>query len=109
VTVEASNGSTREINPIAFADLHDNDNNHLLCLDTEDHPISITFQEGILVDPNHDLNPETSISTTDIEGLVATTGLVTINNNVVKDIQDKAWKELDKPESKRWYQTACLT
>ena len=67
VTVEASNGSTREINPIAFADLHDNDNNHLLCLDTDDHPISVTFQEGLLVDPNHDLNPETSVLITDIE------------------------------------------
>jgi hypothetical protein len=67
VTVEAANGLTREISPIAFADLHDNDNNHLLCLDTFDHPISVRFQEGLLVDPNQDLNPETSVLITDIE------------------------------------------
>jgi hypothetical protein len=66
VVVEDSNGLTREINPIAFADLYDNDNNHLLCLDAADLPISVTFQEGLLVDPNHDLNPETSVLINDI-------------------------------------------
>ena len=59
VEVRAPDGSTREVSPIAIADLHDGDNNHLLCLDTEDRPVSVSFPAGILVDPNQDLNPET--------------------------------------------------
>jgi hypothetical protein len=90
VTVEASNGSTREITPIAFGDLYDNDNNHLLCLDTDDLPISVAFQEGLLVDPNHDLNPETSIPITDTGGLaIATTGQVTTTGLVTIDKREE--------------------
>ena len=65
VTVQSSDGVKREVAPIALADLGDGDNNHLLCLDTADHPISISFPAGILADPNDDLNPATSIAVTD--------------------------------------------
>ncbi|MHA3842447.1 hypothetical protein ACSMXM_14280 [Pacificimonas sp. ICDLI1SI03] len=47
--------------PVALADLGDGDNNHVLCLDTKDKPISAAFPAGILTDPNDDLNPDTSI------------------------------------------------
>jgi hypothetical protein len=62
VTVRAADGTQREITPVALADLGDGDNNHLLCLDTADTPISVSFPEGILTDPNDDLNPATSVA-----------------------------------------------
>lgn len=61
VTVRAEDGSLREVAPAALADLGDGDNNHLLCLDTADRPVSVSFPAGILTDPNDDLNPETSV------------------------------------------------
>lgn len=61
VTVEAGDGSRREVAPLSLADLGDGDNNHLLCLDTPDAPISVSFPSGILTDPNEDLNPDTSL------------------------------------------------
>lgn len=64
VTVEAMDGSTREVIPIALGDLGDGDNNHKLCLDTDERVLSVSFPAGILVDPNHDLNPETTIQVT---------------------------------------------
>ncbi len=60
VTVEAKEGSRRNIAPAALADLGDRDNNHMLCLDTEDRPVSVSFPSGVLTDPNGDLNPATS-------------------------------------------------
>ena len=62
VEVEAADGSRRTVTPAALADLGDNDNNHMLCLDTTDSPISVSFPAGILTDPNNDLNPATSVS-----------------------------------------------
>ena len=62
VTVRAEDGAERVISPAALADLGDGDNNHLLCLSTADTPVSVAFPAGVLVDPNDDLNPETSIS-----------------------------------------------
>ncbi len=62
VTVRAADGSEREITPVALADLGDGDNNHLLCLDTADTPISVAFPAGIFTDPNDDLNPATSVA-----------------------------------------------
>ncbi|MEL7460318.1 MAG: hypothetical protein AAFX45_02745 [Pseudomonadota bacterium] len=62
VTVRAANGTEREITPTALADLGDGDNNHLLCLDTADTPVSVAFPEGIFTDPNDDLNPATSVA-----------------------------------------------
>ena len=62
VTVRAADGTEREITPAALADLGDGDNNHLLCLDTADAPLSVAFPAGIFTDPNDDLNPATSVA-----------------------------------------------
>ncbi|GGB56203.1 hypothetical protein GCM10011316_30380 [Roseibium aquae] len=62
VTVGGTEGAQREITPTALADLGDGDNNHLLCLDTADTPISVSFPDGIFIDPNGDLNPATRIA-----------------------------------------------
>lgn len=62
VTVERTDGSTDEIVPAALADLGDNDNNHLLCLDTSAPAVSVSFPGGHLVDPNRDLNPDTRVA-----------------------------------------------
>ena len=62
VTVRAPDGIEREVTPAALADLGDNDNNHLLCLDTADTPVSVSFPAGVFTDPNDDLNPETSVN-----------------------------------------------
>lgn len=59
VTVEAADGTERDVAPVSLADLGDGDNNHLLCLDTMDRPVSVSFPAGILTDPNEDLNPAT--------------------------------------------------
>lgn len=59
VTVRAADGTEREISPTVLADLGDGDNNHLLCLDTADTPVSVFFPEGVFTDPNDDLNPDT--------------------------------------------------
>ncbi len=59
--MRAADGTLREITPVALADLEDGDNNHLLCLDTPDVPVSVAFPAGILTDPNDDLNPATSV------------------------------------------------
>jgi len=62
VTVKRGDGSSHEIAPAALADLGDGDNNHLLCLDTADLAVSVSFPAGHLVDPNRDLNPDTHIA-----------------------------------------------
>ena len=62
VTVERPDGSSDEIVPLALADLGDRDNNHLLCLDTSDPAVLVTFPAGHLVDPNKDLNPYTQVA-----------------------------------------------
>ena len=62
VTVRAADRTEREITPTALADLGDGDNNHLLCLDTTDTPIAVSFPAGILTDPNDDLNPATIVA-----------------------------------------------
>ncbi|MDX5592287.1 hypothetical protein [Pseudovibrio sp. SPO723] len=62
VTVRAEDGTERTVTPTVLADLGDGDNNHLLCLDTADTPLSVSFPEGIFADPNGDLNPDTEIT-----------------------------------------------
>ena len=62
VTVRAADGTERDITPTALADLGDGDNNHLLCLDTADTPVSVSFPAGVLTDPNDDPNPVTSVA-----------------------------------------------
>ena len=64
VTVRGEDGSTRDATPIGLADHEDPDNNHVLCLDTSDVPVSVAFPEGIFTDPNEDLNPATSVAVT---------------------------------------------
>ncbi|MEM7134321.1 MAG: hypothetical protein AAF702_49075 [Chloroflexota bacterium] len=64
VTVQADDGSTRDVSPFALGDLEDGDNNHELCLDTDERPLSVSFPAGILTDPNDDLNPATSVQVT---------------------------------------------
>ncbi len=64
VTVGRPDGSREEIAPAALAELGDNDNNHLLCLDTTDPAVSVAFPAGHLVDPNQDLNPDTRVAVT---------------------------------------------
>lgn len=64
VQVQAVDGTTRLIHPFALGDLEDGDNNHELCLDTEDTPLSVSFPADILIDPNRDLNPATAVEAT---------------------------------------------
>ncbi len=61
ITVEAADGNRRDVTPAALANLSDGDNNHMLCMDTTDRPISVSFPEGIFTDPNDDLNPATGM------------------------------------------------
>jgi hypothetical protein len=62
VTLYQSDDSKKTVAPFALADLGDGDNNHLLCLDAPGTPRLVSFPAGHLVDPNHDLNPDTSIA-----------------------------------------------
>ena len=64
VTVRTKESSERRINPAALGDLGDGDNNHLLCLKTEDVAVSVRFPAGYLADPNLDLNPVTAVKIT---------------------------------------------
>jgi hypothetical protein len=64
VTLERADGSVEEVAPAALADLGDRDNNHLLCLDKADSPVTVAFPAGYLVDPNQDLNPDTHVAVT---------------------------------------------
>ena len=64
VRVEGPTGARRDVSPIALGDLDDRDNNHLLCLDTDDPAQSIHFPAGHLTDPNRDLNPATTVAVT---------------------------------------------
>jgi len=71
VTVERPDGSREEVAPAAIAELGDRDNNHFLCLDTTDLAVSVSFPAGYLVDPNQDMNPDTSIA---VKGAAASDG-----------------------------------
>jgi len=59
VIVRKGDGTASAVVPFALADLNDGDNNHLLCLDAEGIPESVSFPAGFLVDPRGDLNPYT--------------------------------------------------
>jgi hypothetical protein len=61
VELEKENGQKITIEPDYLADLEDSDNNHLLCLSSENPVISVSFPAGHLVDPNRDLNLESSV------------------------------------------------
>jgi len=62
VTVAGPHGKTREVIPAALANLGDGDNNHVLCLDTAEQALSVSFPGGILKDPNGDRNPPTKVA-----------------------------------------------
>lgn len=62
VTIENSDGSVRTVRPFAVGNLGDGDNNHDLCLNTDGQPVSVAFPAGHLVDPNHDVNANTSVT-----------------------------------------------
>lgn len=61
ITVETADGPT-VIAPMALADLRDNDNNHLLCLDTDAPATLVSLAAGEVTDPREDLNVATSIA-----------------------------------------------
>lgn len=65
VTVRSPDGKPRTITPVALANLSDGDNNHVLCLGSDDKALSVSFPGGILKDPNGDLNPPTSVAVSD--------------------------------------------
>ena len=62
ITVDPRDGVKEEITVAALADLGDNDNNHLLCLNATSPATMVTFPAGHLVDPNGDLNFEAKIA-----------------------------------------------
>ena len=66
VSIVKADGSSELVTPAALADLADRDNNHLLCLDTLARVVSVSFPGGHLVDPNKDLNPDTSVELTGV-------------------------------------------
>jgi hypothetical protein len=67
VSVSNDSETPADVTPFALADLNDGDNNHLLCLDTTDPAITVSFPAGHLSDPREDLNPATSIAVTAIQ------------------------------------------
>ena len=62
VSTVMADRTAAEITPFALADLGDGDNNHLLCLDTTDTVMSVSFPAGHVTDPREDLNPDTAIA-----------------------------------------------
>jgi hypothetical protein len=64
VVIQNRDGTTVEVTPFAIADLRDGDNNHMLCLDVDGIPQSVSFPAGHLTDPREDLNPDTTIEVT---------------------------------------------
>lgn len=64
VSLERPDGTVTEVTPYAVGDLHDNDNNHELCLDVAGTPLEVFFPAGALTDPNEDLNGDTRIAVT---------------------------------------------
>ena len=61
VELEEENGQKITIEPDYLADLEDSDNNHFLCLSSENPATSVSFPGGHLVDPNRDFNLESSV------------------------------------------------
>ncbi|MEM1143168.1 MAG: hypothetical protein AAGI88_11350 [Pseudomonadota bacterium] len=67
LTFIGQDGVIRQGGPFALADLGDGDNNHKLCIDTNDQITSVSFPAGYLTDPRDDLNPATTIAITSSE------------------------------------------
>ncbi|MEO5729137.1 MAG: hypothetical protein ABI134_00345, partial [Byssovorax sp.] len=64
VTLSDAAGGTREVTPLALADLDDNDNYVQLCLDDDARPLSVRVDPGTCVDPRGDANDATTIAVT---------------------------------------------
>ena len=62
ITLQTPDGTARAVHPFAIGDLGDNDNNHELCLDVEGEVQSIFFPGGHVVDPNQDVNADSSVT-----------------------------------------------
>jgi hypothetical protein len=67
VVVQDRDGTAAEVTPFALADMGDGDNNHILCLDVDGMPQSVSFPAGHVTDPREDLNPQTTVSVTHSE------------------------------------------
>lgn len=76
VTVTRPDGTREQITPAALADLGDNDNNHLLCLDTMSPAVEVSFPAGHLVDPNADLNADSRVP---VVGIARSPAAETVN------------------------------
>lgn len=61
VVMEPEQGAIYITQPIAIAELGDNDNHHFLCMDTDDKASAVSFPGGHFIDPNGDLNPDTRV------------------------------------------------
>ncbi|MEO1584314.1 MAG: GC-type dockerin domain-anchored protein [Planctomycetota bacterium] len=57
-----ASGNSVELAPIDISDLDDNDNNHLLYFDQAITPGTLFLPGGLVIDPNGDVNPATSIA-----------------------------------------------
>jgi len=55
-------GNPVDLSPVGIGDLNDNDNNHLLYFDQAITPDSLFLPAGLLIDPNDDVNPDTSVA-----------------------------------------------
>jgi hypothetical protein len=55
-------GNTVNLTPFAIGDLNDFDNNHLLYFDQAITPAMLSLPGGLLIDPNGDFNPYTSVA-----------------------------------------------
>lgn len=62
VSIRKPDGGTVSVAPVSVGDLHDNDNNHELCLDVAGMASTVFFPAGALRDPNGDLNPDTQVA-----------------------------------------------
>lgn len=64
VTLMMADGSTALRSPFALGNTGDSDNNIELCMDTDSDPVSVFFPAGHLVDPNDDVNADSSVAVT---------------------------------------------
>ncbi len=60
LTVRNGNGQEQTVAPFDIGDLNDGDNNHLLFFDVEGEPLTLALPVGLIIDPNGDVNPDTS-------------------------------------------------
>lgn len=76
-------GNSVELTPIGIGDLNDNDNNHLLYFDQAISPGTLFLPGGLLIDPNGDHNPATSIAV-----VLSPCGIADLNGDGLLDLSD---------------------